>query len=97
MDPVTYSLQAGEKNSEEYYRDVRLFADEVLERASRTIARTVEEFTTYVRTFRLEEPRRAEEYVLELLSFGLLWNTYGGYALAVRKAPFVTMARRSQK
>jgi hypothetical protein len=96
MKPVTYSLPAGGQNSEEYYRDIRQFADEVLDRASRSLLRTVDDFAGYVRTFRLEEARQTEEYVLELLSFGLLWNTYGGYALAVRRAPFVTMARMAE-
>ncbi len=44
MKQVTYSLVAGGQNSEEYYRDVRRFADEVLDRASRSLARTVEGF-----------------------------------------------------
>ena len=50
--PVTYSLVAGGQNSEEYYRNVRRFADEVLDRASRSLVRTVEGFRDYVRTFR---------------------------------------------
>jgi uncharacterized protein len=93
---VTYSLECGETNSEEYYRRVRLFTKEVLEEAQSTVMPTVTEFMEYIRTFHLEEVREKEEYVLELLSFGMLWGSYGGYALAVRHAPFVTMARMAE-
>jgi hypothetical protein len=95
-EPVTYTLTPSGANSEEYYRTVRGFADEVVERASRSLLRTVDRFTEYLLTFALETPRRTEEYLLELLSFGILWNTYGGYALAVRRAPFITMARMAE-
>ncbi|RPH37352.1 DUF116 domain-containing protein [bacterium] len=96
MDGVTYSLQCGEANSETYYRQVRRFTDEVLEQAQSTVMPTVADFLEYIRTYHLEDVRQSEEYVLELLSFGLLWNSYGGYALATRRAPFVTMARMAE-
>jgi uncharacterized protein len=96
MSPVTYSLGLGTGNSEPYYAHIREFADEVLEHASGVLSQVVTEFREYVRTYRLEELRSTEEYYLELLSFGLLWNSYGGYALAARVAPFVTMARMAE-
>ncbi len=52
----------------------------------------VHDFTAYLRAFHLEEIRKPEEYILELLSFCLLWNSCGGHALAARLAPFVTLA-----
>ena len=54
------------------YLRVRRFTDEVLQRASSTVMPTVRNFTEYIRTCRLEALRQSEEYVLELLSFGLL-------------------------
>ena len=93
---VTYSLTCDEPHSEAYYHRVRRFTDEVLKQASSTVEPTVMEFMDYIRTYRLEEVRQKEEYVLELLSFGLLWNSYGGYALAIRRAPFITMARMAE-
>lgn len=96
MDRMTYSLQHEGPNSEGYYHRVRAFTDEVLGQASTTVMSTVKEFMDYVRTYRLEDVRATEEYVLDLLSFGLLWNSYGGYALAVRRAPFITMARMAE-
>jgi uncharacterized protein len=95
-DRVTYSLECGQANSENYYIRIRQFADEVMQRAVSTVMPTVTEFMKYVRTYRLEDVRQREEYVLELLSFTLLWNSYGGYALAARRAPFTTMSRMAE-
>ena len=72
--PVTYSLTVDHKNSDAYYQRVRAFTDEVLERAAESLMPSVTEFTEYLRKSRLEDLRTDEEYVLELLSFGLLWK-----------------------
>ncbi|MFH0990930.1 MAG: DUF116 domain-containing protein [bacterium] len=95
-DHPTYSLTSTNTNSELYYRRVREFTDEVLDHASESLLPAVRDFMDYLRINRLENLRRSEEYFLELLSFRLLWNSYGGYALAVRRAPFVLLARRSE-
>jgi hypothetical protein len=93
---VTYSLTPGRRNSEAYYQRIREFTDEVLARSSESLSTSVSEFTNYLRRFGLEEPRSDEEYFLELLSFGLLWKTYGRYAQAVRIAPFVALSSMAE-
>ena len=70
--PVTYSLTVDHKDSDAYYQRVREFTDEVLERAAESLMPSVTEFTEYLRKSRLEDLRTDEEYILELLSFGLL-------------------------
>ncbi len=94
--PVTYSLTVNHRNSDAYYQRVQKFTDEVLERAAESLMPSVTEFTEYLRKSRLEELRTDEEYVLELLSFGLLWKLYAGYALIARWAPFLTLARMTE-
>ncbi len=96
MEIPTYSLKAGSQNSEEYYRVVREFADEVLSRADGAVSPFVHSYMHYLGTYRLELIRAHGEYVLELLSFGLLWKVYGGYAMATRRAPFVLLARMAE-
>ena len=44
-----------------------------------------------MRTYGLEEVRETEEYILELISFGILWKSYAHTALSVRYAPFITL------
>ena len=93
---VAYSLAPDQQNSEAYYRRVQEFTDEVLGHASDSLMTSITEFTDYLRKYKLEELRSDEEYILELLNFGLLWKTYGEYSLTVRMAPFLTLSRMAE-
>ncbi len=83
-------------NSEHYYNDIRKFTDEILSEASESIASTAVEFKQYILRFGLEEARELEEYILELISFGVLWRAHSHKALCVRFAPFITLARMAE-
>ncbi len=96
MQPITYSLKQGRSNSERYYTDISIYTDFVMGKASYTLTPLVEDYINYLKTYNLEEIRAIEEYVLELLSFGVLWRSYSGQALAVHRAPFITMARMAE-
>ena len=93
FEPVTYSLQKGATNSEDYYKDVDLFVSKVIHKASESIIPIVDDFTEYLRKYDLQEIRTKEEYILELLSFGVLWNTYSQQAMSVKVAPFITLSK----
>jgi hypothetical protein len=96
MNAVTYSLKPERTNSEEYYGDVRSFTDTVLQKAAGSLLPQVQEFKDYLRTYNLENIRETEEYILELLSFGILWRSYAHLALSVKVAPFITMTRMAE-
>jgi uncharacterized protein len=93
---VTYSLLLSNHNSEEYYKRISEFTDEVIENASKKLLTNVKEYTNFLQDFKLEEIRSNEEYYLELLSFGLLWKTYGKIALSIRTAPFLALSRMAE-
>ncbi len=92
MNGATYSL----KSPDAYYRDVRKFTDEVILKSSITITPIAEDYIKYLRQYNLEQIREIEEYILELLSFGILWRAYAGRALAVKHAPFITLSKMSE-
>ena len=96
MEAVTYNLKTANSDSEEYYQEIRKFTDEVLLYAEKTISPFVDEFMSYIDKYKIEELRGKEEYILELLSFGILWRTYATYALAVKVAPFVTLSKMGE-
>lgn len=96
MKPVTYSLSLNEPTSQEYYKDVRVFTDEVILKAESSISPIINEYSNYILKYNLETLREKEEYLLELLSFGVLWRTYANTALAVRYAPFITLAKMGE-
>ncbi len=96
MEPVTYSLKLSRTNTEEYYSDVRRFTDEVLLKTEESVTSIVNEYINYINKFKLEDVREKEEYILELLSFGILWRTYANQALSVKHAPFITLSKMGE-
>jgi len=96
METLTYSLKADHSGTENYYSDVRAFTDEVIQKSSESLSLIVGDYTKFLREYKLEDIRENEEYILELLSFGILWRSYAGKALAVKRAPFITLAKMSE-
>lgn len=96
METITYSLKCGLNNSQEYYHTVREFTDEVLLHANDSLLPVVNDYTAYLRKYRLEEIRENGEYILELISFGVLWKTYAPTALSVSFAPFITLSHMAE-
>ncbi len=86
MEVITYSLRDDQKRSDAYYRAVAAFTDEVLAEADRRIQPLVEAFRADSR--RADKlPRTVEEYILELLTLGVLWRVYAGDALSLAGGP----------
>ncbi len=96
MDAVTYSLKINNSDSGRYYADIRTFADEVFAESGESLQPITENYTWYLKEYGLEEIRETEEYILELLSFGVLWRNYASTALAAKTAPYITLARMSE-
>ncbi len=93
---VPYSIQNEQVNSNTYYSEIRGFCEEVLEKAEYSITPIVGEFIKYLRSYNLEDIRETEEYILELLSFGVLWHAYSQKALSIKIAPFVTLSKMAE-
>lgn len=96
METITYSIKQSNNNSEEYYKEIRVFTDEVLIHSENSLRPIVMEYIEYLRKYKLEEIREIEEYILELISFGILWRSYANKALKVKNAPFIILARMSE-
>jgi hypothetical protein len=87
MDVITYSLRDGQAQSDQYYRDIAVFTDEVLIEAENRIQLLVDAFQFYVERTGREMPRTRPEYTFELLTLGVLWLVYAGDALGLAKVP----------
>ncbi|MBN1995376.1 MAG: hypothetical protein JW953_21995 [Anaerolineae bacterium] len=87
VNVVTYSLRDGQKNSGQYYQDVAVFTDEVLVEAEDRVGALVKAFQTYLRQTGRETPRSGAEYAFELLTLGVLWQTYANVALVLGRPP----------
>lgn len=96
METLTYSLRCGHSSSEIYYKDIRNFTEAVLSQSNSALKPIVNDFISFLKNYNLEEVREYEEYLLELISFGVLWKTYSETALASQTGPFITLARMAE-
>jgi uncharacterized protein len=87
MDVITYSLRGGQKRSDAYYHTAAVFTDSVLAEADHRVQPLVEAFRADAQKAGREPSRTAPEYILELLTLGVLWRVYAGDALGLAGVP----------
>jgi hypothetical protein len=80
MEVITYSLRGGQPKSDQYYRDVAAFTDDVLVEAERCMRPLVEAFQASQAGAAAGEPCTWPEHVFDLLTLGILWRVYIGRA-----------------
>lgn len=80
---ITYSLRGKNSNSNEYYRTISSFCDEVLEHVHNE--RTLQAFLSWSERSAQTPPHRREQALLEMLSLGVLWQEHGASALRSSK------------
>lgn len=83
-ETITYSLKAGENNSDEYYQTIAEFTDEVLETSQKETGWIISNLNNNANAIKDAYPGEQELLLLELLSLGVLWKTYMPDALASR-------------
>jgi hypothetical protein len=96
LELITYSIKNELKNSQLYYQEVRTFTEIVIAKSVDSLMPIANEYMEYIQLYKLEPLREMEEYILELLSFGVLWKVYAAKALQVKRAPFVTMSQMGE-
>jgi len=100
MNVITYSLRAGQARSDQYYRDVATFTDQLLAEAQGRIQSLVEAFQPYLYASNREVCRSYAQCAFELLTLGVLWRVYAGDALDLAEAPrrvMTSLARLRQR
>ena len=86
MDVITYSLRNGQARSDQYYRDVAAFTDQVLAEAKSRIRSLVEAFQSYLQANSREVSRTGAEYTFELLTLGVwCYHFWRGIILCQRE------------
>lgn len=95
MEYITYSLRDNKSSSDGYYSAARAFTEKLIEQG-KPLMPLVDEFMNFNKENDIEEVRDKEEYLFELLSFGVLWQTYAHVALEVKIAPFKILANLAE-
>lgn len=81
MAPITYSLRNNQRTSDQFYRDIVAFTDEVLVAADGALGPLIAAFQAHLQATGHEAPRTAPEYGFELLTLGVLWRVYAHQSL----------------
>lgn len=84
---ITYSLKNENVNSDDYYKNVSKFTDEVMKNAEDLSKEIIESFKKYIKENKIEKLRTTEEYMLEFLIIGVLWQLYSDDAIKLACLP----------
>lgn len=84
---ITYSLKGAYTNSDQYYIDVANFTDEVVANGKEILQPIIGDFKNYIEQNKIENLSSDEEYILELLILGILWQLYSDDALDLSELP----------
>jgi uncharacterized protein len=95
MEKQIYSLKMLEHSSDSYYKEIREFTNEVVDRSMGSISSLINAYKTYLIEEQNEQELEYEEYLLDFLSMGVFWKSYSKTALSVIYAPYDTLALMS--
>ncbi len=82
---ITYSLLEQNINSNRYYVDAKILADETLLYGEKILKQVIDDFMDFNKENNIETLRSREECMLEALIIGVLWNVYGNKAQKLAK------------
>ncbi|MFZ5351961.1 MAG: DUF116 domain-containing protein [Bacillota bacterium] len=85
MKTITYSLKVNEIDSDNYYKDAGKAAEIVAAEGIQVLSQSISGFKGYIEKNRLEAVRSDEEYMLELLTLGVLWLRYSDDAAVLNQ------------
>ena len=82
---LTYSLKNSSKNSDKYYEDIEQFTDKLMVEAENILSGILNNYTEYIENNNVEELRKREEYLFDLLMTGVFWNNYSLNSIHLNK------------
>lgn len=83
MEAVTYSLYGDSMESDQYYKDISVFTDEVIAKINEE--KSIEEYNQFTLKNDMN-PLETIVYNLEFLMIGILWNVYSEKAVVLNKS-----------
>lgn len=87
MVTVTYSLKMNQKNSNQYYEDIKSFTDVVLREFEGYGNSIISDFILYKEENNLGKIRSYNEYIFEFLMLGIFWKVYSARASRLDENP----------
>jgi Uncharacterized conserved protein len=86
MKTITYNLK--EKDNL-YFENIKKTADSVIKKSQAGLDKYISEYSNYLGLYNLEKIRTYEEYLFDMLSFGVYWEIYSGLAEGTPALPII--------
>ncbi len=83
MEHITYNLREESNHSALYYETIAAFAEEIVEESKIYTTWMIDDFIMYIQKSKKEALRTHEEYILEVLTLGVLWLHYSDDAISL--------------
>ena len=96
VEIITYSLRGEQKRSDQYYRDIADFTDEVLLKISNQADDLIIAYMDFLERQEIEKRRGFDEYGFELLMLGIFWRLHGQNAIQLTNLPQHSLAARGK-
>lgn len=87
MKIITYSLRNYKQNSEQYYKDIFVFTDKVLDKAYIELTTFLQDICDFISSSQVENVRSKEEYIIDFLSLSVFYKVYIGKSMALHTIP----------
>jgi len=86
MEVITFTLRDGQPRSDQYYLDLASFTDIVINEAKSSLGWLMQAFQTYLSKTGRDPLRSMPEYLLELLTLGVLCKVYASRSGSLPRA-----------
>lgn len=90
---ITYSLYKNDINSDEYYENISIFTDKVIDEICIHTHTCMKDFKNFIAKNSMDEVMSDIEYYLELLTLGVLWEIYINKAITLNKVPKIILIK----
>ena len=87
METITYSLKENQKNSDNYYKEIKSFTDEVLNEFGGFETQVILDFISYAEETNMDRISSYNECIFEFLMLGVFWRVYSARAANLDKNP----------
>lgn len=87
MKIITYSLRNYKQNSEQYYKDISMFTDKVLDKAYIELTTFLQDICDFISFSQVENVKSKDEYIIDFLALSVFYKIYIGKAIALHTIP----------
>lgn len=87
METITYSLKGNQQNSDNYYKEIKSFTDEILNEFEGFKTQVIPDFISYIEEINMDKISSYNECIFEFLMLGVFWRVYSSRAANLDKNP----------